>query len=467
MTACRVFLGLLVSTVVAAHTAGAAESQGSQDPDGKEIIVGFKKSAFQSPLQASAFARDLEQRFQAKATEISWHSGMIILSYHDAAELVRQLSTLPEVEYAELNRSLDQTAEPADELYPDGALCAPAEAAADGQWGLRKIDAPRAWDKPETARQVNVAVIDSGVDVQHEDLIDSIEPGGQSIINGRVSSNLRPATNHGTYVSGIIAAATNNPPTGPAIKVGVAGMSWRWKVKVLPMRFIKPSGSGKISDAVAAIRYVLGPAGQSPKAEVINASWGIYGESAALRAAVKEAADKRVVIVASAGNRRQDLDDNATPPFYPAYYSKAHPDDGGTAAVSKYVISVMATDRNDAPHSTSNFGRTTVDLAAPGVQVCTTRPNLARANVSEYWAPSGTSMAAPFVSGAVALMIANGVAAADIKARVRQAVDSYANVPAHPLYQKNETSGRLNLCKALRYGEAGACEAAITARGWR
>ena len=257
------------------------------------------------------------------------------------------------------------------------------------QWALENsadadIDASQAWDYG-TSSSVVVAVIDTGVDYNHVDLEANIwtntrEVAGNGIdddgngytddIRGWnfVSNNNNPADDngHGTHVAGTIGAVGNNG-------IGIAGVAW--SVKVMALKFMDATGSGNLSDAVAAIDYA-----RVNGAKVINASWGGGGFSSLLQSAITRFQNAGGVFVAAAGNEGAN---NATTPSYPANYPN--------------VISVAASTSTGTLASFSNYG-TNVDIVAPGQNILSTIPG------NRYTSYSGTSMASPHVAGAFALL---------------------------------------------------------------
>lgn len=264
------------------------------------------------------------------------------------------------------------------------------------QWGLTTVRAREAWARTRGAGAV-VAVVDSGVDITHPDLVDRIWSNPAELCgNGRDDDGdgrvddcagwdflnddagvFDPADDnrHGTHVAGVVAATAGNG-------IGVAGVAPEAQIMVL-----KVSGSGegfRMSDAARAVRYAA-----DHGADVVNASWGtapgVPRENVtALEQAVAHAASRGVLVVAAAGNDGVDLE---VAPVWPASFPVAN------------VISVAATGRADELTSWSNRGARSVDLAAPGNEVLSTLPG-------GWGYGSGTSMAAPHVTGAVALLAA-------------------------------------------------------------
>src|SRR5262249_12847321 len=177
---------------------------------------------------------------------------------------------------------------------------------------------------------------------------------------------------HGTFTAGEIAAVGDN---------ATGGTGADWSVQIMSAQMLDSSGSGTDSEAVAAIEYAV-----NHGAKVINASWGGGGVDPTIASAIQYADQHGVIIVAAAGNNGTN-DDNASTWFSPASYSVDYPN----------LISVAATDINGNLASWSNYGVQSVQLAAPGV-------SLYGLTTTGYGADSGTSMAAPLVTGTVALV---------------------------------------------------------------
>lgn len=268
-------------------------------------------------------------------------------------------------------------------------------------WGMgetRGIDAPGAWDLFTGSSSIVVAIIDTGVDYNHPDLSANIwhnpgEVAGNGVdddgngyvddvhgINARAGAanpgNPMDDHYHGTHVAGTIGAVGNN-------NIGVVGVNQR--VKLMALKFLSASGSGSLSDAITAIDYMTMMRAQyGINIRVSSNSWGGGGYSAALESAIGRAKAAGIIFVAAAGNSGEDTDAN---PSYPAGYELDN------------VVSVAAIDRDQNLASFSNYGATSVDIAAPGVDIISTMPN------SQYGSLSGTSMATPHVSGALALLL--------------------------------------------------------------
>ncbi len=305
----------------------------------------------------------------------------------------------------------------------------------ESQWSLQTgniasvvpqgdIDADVAWNYG-TSSSVVVAVIDSGIDYRHVDLasniwVNSDETPNNGVDDDRngyiddiygwnfVRQNNDPMDDngHGTHVAGTIGAVGNNG-------IGVAGVVWN--VKMMALKFLDASGAGSLSDAIAAIDYA-----RQNGAKIINASWGGGGFQNAVQSAISRFQSAGGIFVAAAGN---DSSDNGRTPSFPANYNLSH------------IISVAASTSANTLASFSNYG-SNVDIAAPGSSILSTMPN------NRYGYMSGTSMAAPHVAGAIALLWGQKptATAAELIDLVMKSADSFeAGATQH---------GRLNLGKA-------------------
>lgn len=239
------------------------------------------------------------------------------------------------------------------------AVGSPDDPYFDLQWGLTKIKAPQAWEMTTGSTSINIAILDTGVDLDHPDLANKII----SNINFSTSGTVDDVYNHGTHVAGIAAAMTNNG-------IGVSGLGYT--STIMNVKVLSDTGSGSYSGIASGIIWAA-----DNGAEIINMSLaGSFGSSS-LEDAVNYAWSKGVVVVAAAGNSGN------TTPMYPAYYTNC--------------IAVAGTDINDARASWSNYGDW-VDVAAPGVSIYSMRKD------NKYGYGSGTSMASPHVAGLAALV---------------------------------------------------------------
>lgn len=292
-------------------------------------------------------------------------------------------------------------------------------------YGMNLIGAQkaRAMVQNNSSKTVIVGVIDTGIDYNHEDL--SFNVARSTDKNGKVMVGYDFANNdalpfddngHGTHTSGTVAGVGYNG-------VGVIGVAPR--AKVMGLKFLTGQGSGSTGDAISAIEYAV-----KAGVRILSNSWGGEGpvvEKDALSDAIKEAAKADVLFVAAAGN--SSLDNDGSKRGYPASYKIDN------------IISVAATDDKDQLASFSNYGKTTVHLAAPGVKVLSSIPG------GGYKAYSGTSMATPHVAGAAALLLTANpkLSAVQLKKILLSSVDKVEG-----LADKTITGGRLNVAKAMQ-----------------
>ncbi|MBH8572826.1 S8 family serine peptidase [Nostocaceae cyanobacterium CENA369] len=273
-------------------------------------------------------------------------------------------------------------------------------------WGADLVNAPESWANGYTGKGVVVAVIDTGVDSNHEDLKDNIwtntkEIPGNGIDddgNGYVddvqgwnfadnNNNTLDDNGHGTHVSGTIAGENNG--------YGVTGIAY--DAKIMPVKVLDESGSGSYSAIAKGIHYAV-----DNGANVINLSLGGYYSNNTLKSAIEYASSKGVIVVMAAGN------DGESSPEYPARYA------------NKSGIAVGAVDRNNNLADFSNRAGTNpiAYVTAPGVDIYSSVPG------NQYATYSGTSMATPHVAGVVALMLSANPNLTD--AQVRQIITETA-----------------------------------------
>jgi len=260
----------------------------------------------------------------------------------------------------------EETVDFAEPDYVAIAFYVPNDPGYSYQWALPKIQAPEAWDLTRGSSTIRIAILDTGIDQDHEDLKSKIVAN----INFTTSPTVDDRYGHGTHVAGIAAAVTDNGK-------GIAGVGFN--CVLMNVKVLSDTGSGQYSWIASGIVWAA-----DNGAHVINMSLGGTATSSTLEEAVKYAYSKGVVLVAAAGNS------NTSDPQYPAYYPEC--------------IAVAATDQNDAKASFSNYGAW-VDIAAPGVNIYSTLPNHTnRLRTKNYGYLSGTSMASPHVAGVAALI---------------------------------------------------------------
>lgn len=273
--------------------------------------------------------------------------------YFSVMDAIEKLSANPYVLYAEPDYEEELHLISNDPLY--GQL-----------WGTQRIEAPLAWEYTTGSPEITVGVIDSGIDYNHPDIRRNmwISPGGNLQNGWNFADNNRYSTDingHGTHVAGTIGAVGNN-------YIGITGICW--DIRVASLRF-----GLNTSSAIAAIDFA-----DYLEFPILNASWGGHYYSRSLKYAIEQ---YNGLFIASAGNYGTD---NDIYPVYPASYD------------SDNIISVAATDRNDILAGFSNYGARSVDIAAPGTGI------LSLGLYGSYSPRSGTSMSAPHVAGAAALL---------------------------------------------------------------
>jgi Subtilisin-like serine proteases len=231
------------------------------------------------------------------------------------------------------------------------------------EWDISYTQADKAWPLINQKREVKVAVLDTGIDYTHPDLKNRVllDKGYNFIDN---SYDVIDDNGHGTHVSGIIAAEANN-------KVGIAGITGNLDVKIIPVKVLDENGEGETDNIAKGIVYAV-----DKGADVINLSFGIKSKSRLIAEAINYAKSKGVFVVAASGNENENSDN-----FSPA-------GDG--------AFTVAAMNYNYKKAYFSDYGNS-IKVAAPGVKILSTVPG-------GYEAWDGTSMAAPVVSGIVAMV---------------------------------------------------------------
>lgn len=435
----------LIAAAAAAQTGGRpAEVQAGLaaglDHEAGELIVAFHPQAT-AAARSRALARvGAQPAGLIRAASAREGRGDVQLTKVPSAvalsRAIEALSADASVDYAEPNWIYRHDATSNDPYFTNGSL-----------WGMQATGfgsgATTAWAAGKTgSANVWIGIIDEGVMSQHEDLVANrgTNPGeiagngrdddGNGLVDdvdgwdfdGNNASTFDGATDdHGTHCAGTIAGVGGNGK-------GVAGVVWT--ARLMTAKFLGRRG-GTTANAILAVDYFTNLKTRAASAVpfvATNNSWGGGGFSQGLSDAISRANDAGILFIAAAGN--DGADNNATL-RYPSSYDLPN------------VIAVAAITSTGALASFSNYGRTEVDLGAPGQGIWSTVPASSKgAVVSGYASYSGTSMATPHVTGAAALYASThpGATAAQIKAAILGSV-----VPTTSLAGKTATGGRLNV----------------------
>lgn len=369
---------------------------------------------------------------------------------------IAALANRPGVVFAEPNWKLSTAAVSDDPYYSTSSRLwgmygddQPTAAGPSGTTNQFGSQAEKAWAAGLTgSRNVYVGIVDEGVDFSHPDLAanmwvnpfdapgDGVDNDGNGYVDdirgwdfysNDASVYDGTADDHGTHVAGTIGGAGGNAQ-------GVVGVNWA--VTMIPTKFLGVDG-GTTTAAIKALDYLTDLKLRHGLNIVASSnSWGGGGYSSALHSAIIRGANAGILFVAAAGNNAVDTDLTAN---YPSNYSTLQGTSTTRAAAYEAVISVAALTSTGSLASFSNYGATTVDIAAPGAAINSTLPG------GTYGSYSGTSMATPHVTGAVALLAAARPAAT--AADIRTAILSTAR-PTSSLAGRTVTGGRLDVAAA-------------------
>jgi subtilisin family serine protease len=318
----------------------------------------------------------------------------------DRDEQVAQLAQAAEV----VSVAPDQTVHAAD--INDPLALPPASPPAPGdpnpiQWGVYASHFPDAWTLGNQGQGVRIAIVDSGVQADHEDLAGQVVAGKDFVTPG-VTDGLSDFYGHGTHVAGIAAALVN----------GVGGVGGAPQAKLVSARVLNCSGAGSLFNVEQGVLWATTPVAQGGGgAQVVNLSLGTSTDDPTLDSVIAGVEAQGVVVVAAAGNCGMGgpaCENVADEPLFPAAASTVHHADPANDAD---VIAVASIDSSESRSLFSN-SNSYVDLAAPGGQIISTCPvslpasKCTPSGLAGYSFKSGTSMATPFVSAAAALLAA-------------------------------------------------------------
>lgn len=372
---------------------------------------------------------------------------------NDFNEFLSYYGNLPEVDYAEPNYTYQASIIPSDTFF-------------NNQWYLQKVKAIEAWDSIRESPDIVIAILDSGVQINHPDLQSNVWLNKKEIINNNIDDDRNgfiddingwdfvnnvpdPAPKfkpgftedgilHGTIIAGIAAASGNNA-------AGVAGITW--KAKIMPLKVLDDKGEGSASKVINAIDYAI-----ANGANIINLSFVGFGYSKGFDEAVERAYDAGLIVVAAGGNEVGQgagyyLDET---PMYPACLDGANGENR--------VIGVAATDTIDQKAVFSSFGSKCIDITAPGVSIFSTVVYSPNNYIKDqpfnkyydgYW--SGTSVAVPMVSGALAL-IESANRSLNRGEIIKALLDNTDNISrVNPSYLGQLGKGRLNVAASVNY----------------
>lgn len=362
-------------------------------PQAPRLLVKFQKDA-----DKQAISRRNEAQIVSEIPKLD----VSILSVKDQTESLKRLKA-EKIEYAEIDAVASKVSTN-DSLYPS-------------QWGLPKIS----WDLIDASSSsfntpsVKIAIIDTGVDYNHPDLLGKVDTLEDfDFVNN--DSDAMDDDSHGTHVAGIAAASTNN-------NQGIASVSINSNT-ILPVKVLDSQGSGFYSWIASGVIYAA-----DHGARVINLSLGGTFNSTTLQDAINYAWDKGVVVVAAAGNN------SSTSRFYPAYYTNS--------------LAVWASTQTDFRASFSNYG-SWVDIGAPGVSIISSVPFSldTDGNPDGYSTWNGTSMATPHVAGLAGLLFSQNPTWSN--QQIRSKIESTADPVPDRNYRRGRLGkGRVNVYKAL------------------
>ncbi len=429
-------VGITVFLLFAASQAVAADFSQALHPNYKqgELIVRFKDQTLAATSLSARKSSVLRSYKRLPLHHIKLPDDITV------SEALTAYRNDPNVLYAEPNYRVRKLAVPNDLQFGQ-------------QWNLPMIAAPAAWDifvGSRAADAVIVAILDTGIAYTHPDLAqnvwvnpdeicgDGIDNDSNGIVDDCYGANFGGFTpgnpwdddtsdSHGTHLAGIVGAVGNN-------SLGTAGINWA--ARIMAVKFLHgPNGSGDLSDALRSVEYAL-----AKGARIINMSFEVEGDSQSLRDALVAADRAGALVISAAGNLALNLDSHTV---YPASIRSAN------------NIAVAAATRTDSLASYSDYGRHTVDLAAPG-GVTTGSANAVLSTVwlnngtTLYRTTAGSSMAPPHIAGAAALIWGRypALSVYQVRARIMNSVDHGSAFSATTI-----TGGRLNLSKALTVGD--------------
>lgn len=401
---------LAVNTVKEGNTTiGTAQINGQKvSPkhyQAKEILVKFKSGTSQANIDK------INLKYGAKIINKNTKLDVYRLAVTKGNNLEAMLDLYrqeADIEYAEPNYLVNALTVPNDTFF--GQQWALQNTGQGGGTPNADIHATQAWDIGKGSSDIIIAIIDTGCDLTHPDLIGRFTAGYDYVNN---DSDPSDDNGHGTFCAGIAAAATDN-------QLGIAGFGWG--CRIMPVKVLDANGSGTEINLANGITYAV-----DSGAKVISLSLGGQQPSQTMAEALKYAYDRNVVVCAASGN------DGVLGVNYPAAYGPL-------------CIAVAATDRNDQRASFSSFGPE-VDVAAPGVDILSTWKG------GDFLTASGTSAATPFVAGLAGLLLSQDrtLTPDEVEWKIETACDD-VNIATNPGSDNYLGNGRINAAYALASG---------------
>ncbi|MDM7922861.1 MAG: S8 family serine peptidase [Pyrinomonadaceae bacterium] len=427
----------------AAKPTAVTRSAADSEP---EVLVRFKSGV--TAAQIEKYTAKFNDRIEDSLESVRGLTSIDDLDNASPETVAAQYVAMSDiVEYAHPNYQIAADIpefRPVDDRNAEPGVASPNDPHFAEQWGLNNegqnggkkradIDALKAWATTQGSDEVVVAVLDTGVDYTHSDLVNNMWVRPDSIaaysdpqlgtFNDRYGFNAQDNladpmddNGHGTHCAGIIGAEGDN-------EIGIAGINF--DVQIMPLKFLGRGGFGSTKDAIEAINYAIDRKQKGVNVRIISASWGSTQRSRALEDAIRAAGENGILFVAAAGNSSTDNDKR---PHFPSNYDLPN------------VISVASLDNSDVLSSFSNFGAKTVHVAAPGRNIVSTWLK------DSYREASGTSMATPHVAGIAALVIASepDITVEKLRERIIKSVDNIDLLNGRVV-----SAGRINAAKAL------------------